>query len=37
MAAVTLALRGGPTPDLSFAEWCEAETLIESLDATEEN
>lgn len=32
LAAVTVALGGGATPDLSYAEWCEAEALLERVD-----
>lgn len=35
LAAVTLAMGGGETPELSYDEWCEAERLLESIEGEE--
>lgn len=35
LAAVTLAMGGGETPELSYDEWCEAEQLLESIEGEE--
>ena len=35
LASVSQALTGGPKPELSYAEWCEAEALFEQIEADE--
>ena len=35
LASVSLAMTGGDAPVLSYAEWCEAEALFETIDTEE--
>ena len=33
--SVVHALNGGPTPDLTFEQWCWAETILNTLEGSE--
>jgi hypothetical protein len=37
LASVSLAMTGGDAPALTYEEWCEAESLFESIETEEGN